>query len=136
MFGILEAVTVPHSGVYATLEELMNDLNARTQKEGYKVVKARSHRSKPGAPIMRADLCCERGGRPYKCAATKHKTSTKKTDCPWKAKAVDRKTVGGWLLTIMCDQHNHEPGTPEPPTPSQGSEVDETEVRDESPGEC
>ena len=95
MFGILEAVTVPQAGIFASCEDLMRDLNNRTEKQGYKIVKARSHRSKPGAPIMRADLVCERGGRPYRCQATKHKTTTKKTNCPWKAKAVDRKSVGG-----------------------------------------
>ncbi|RDA95929.1 hypothetical protein CP533_5899 [Ophiocordyceps camponoti-saundersi (nom. inval.)] len=127
MFGILEAVSVPHTGVYETCEDLMRDLNSRAEKEGYKVVKARSDRSKPGGPIIRADLVCERGGRPYRCQATKHKTSTKKTNCPWKAKAVDRKMLGGWVLTIICDHHNHEPGTPEPPTPSEASDAGEDE---------
>ncbi|RCI14629.1 hypothetical protein L249_6974 [Ophiocordyceps polyrhachis-furcata BCC 54312] len=127
MFGILEAVSVPHTGIYASCEDLMRDLNSRAEKEGYKIVKARSDRSKPGGPIIRADLVCERGGRPYRCQATKHKTSTKKTNCPWKAKAVDRKMLGGWVLTIICDHHNHEPGTPEPPTPSEASEAGEEE---------
>ncbi|PHH91057.1 hypothetical protein CDD83_1802 [Cordyceps sp. RAO-2017] len=131
MFGILESVTVPHSTVYASCEDLMRDLNGRAEKEGYKIVKARSHRSAPGGPFIRCDLVCERGGRPYRCQATKHKTSTKKTDCPWKAKAVDRKLVGGWTLTIICDHHNHEPGTPEPPTPSEASEA---EIDDEDDG--
>ncbi|PHH73082.1 hypothetical protein CDD80_4066 [Ophiocordyceps camponoti-rufipedis] len=122
------------SGVYASCEDLMRDLNSRAEKEGYKIVKARSDRSRPGGPIIRADLVCERGGRPYRCQATKHKTSTKKTNCPWKAKAVDRKLLGGWVLTIICDHHNHEPGTPEPPTPSEGSDVAEEEsVRPEGP---
>ncbi|KAL7793032.1 hypothetical protein V8C37DRAFT_110197 [Trichoderma ceciliae] len=128
MFGILEAVAVPHAGVFNTYEELIKDLNGRMEKEGYKIVKARSHRSRmggadiPGNDIVRCDLVCDRGGRPYKCMATKHKTTTKKTDCPWKAKAVNRKSIGGWVLTISCDQHNHAPGTPEPPTPSEMSE--------------
>lgn len=135
MFGILEAVTVPQAGIYTSCEDLMRDLNNRTEKQGYKIVKARSHRSKPGGPIMRCDLVCERGGRPYRCQATKHKTTTKKTNCPWKAKAVDRKSVGGWVLTVICDSHNHEPGTPEPPTPSEGSEVGDNE-EEEVPGEC
>ncbi len=124
MFGMLtpSAQAVPGPAyVYKTYEELFSDLNGRMQSDGYKVVKARSHRGKiggsdvPGNEMVRCDLVCDRGGRPYKCLATKHKTSTKKTDCPWKAKAVNRKMMGGWVLTIMCDQHNHEPGTPEPP---------------------
>ncbi|PHH66755.1 hypothetical protein CDD81_5887 [Ophiocordyceps australis] len=130
MFGILEAVSVPQSGIFASCEDLMRDLNSRAEKEGYKIVKARSHRSRPGAPIIRADLVCERGGRPYRCQATKHKSSTKKTNCPWKAKAVDRKTVGGWVLTVICDHHNHEPGTPEPPTPSEASEAGDNDADD------
>lgn len=134
MFGILEAVAVPHSGIFNSYEELFKELNDRMEKEGYKIVKARSHRGKvggadvPGNDIVRCDLVCDRGGRPYRCMATKHKTTTKKTDCPWKAKAVHRKTMGGWVLTITCDQHNHEPGTPEPPTPEAASEDEEVPV--------
>ena len=123
MFGMLTPSTsAPGPAyVYKTYEELFGDLSTRMQSEGYKVVKARSHRGKiggsdvPGNEMVRCDLVCDRGGRPYKCLATKHKTSTKKTDCPWKAKAVNRKMMGGWVLTVICDQHNHEPGTPEPP---------------------
>lgn len=124
MFGMLtpSAQTAPGpTYVYKSYEELFGDLNARMQSEGFKIVKARSHRGKiggsdvPGNEMVRCDLVCDRGGRPYKCLATKHKTSTKKTDCPWKAKAVNRKMMGGWVLTVICDQHNHEPGTPEPP---------------------
>ncbi|PNY29123.1 Ribosome assembly protein 4 [Tolypocladium capitatum] len=135
MFGVLEAVTVPKAAIYASCEDLMRDLNNRTEKQGYKIVKARSHRSKPGGPIMRADLVCERGGRPYRCQATKHKTTTKKTNCPWKAKIVDRKSVGGWVLTVICENHNHEPGTPEPPTPSVGSESEGGNEEEEVTGE-
>lgn len=139
MFGILEAVAIPRAGIYSSYEELIDDLNERMEKEGYKIVKARSHRSRmggadvPNNDIVRCDLVCDRGGRPYKCMATKHKTTTKKTDCPWKAKAVNRKAVGGWVLTVLCDQHNHEPGTPEPPSPEQsdgeGEEVENTGMR-------
>ncbi|KHN94078.1 uncharacterized protein MAM_08087 [Metarhizium album ARSEF 1941] len=52
--------------------------------------------------IVRCDLVCSRGGRSYKSTATKQKAHTKKTGCPWKAKAV------------FCNQHNHEAATPEP----------------------
>ncbi|KEY69268.1 hypothetical protein S7711_01719 [Stachybotrys chartarum IBT 7711] len=137
MFGILEAVAVPETGAWSTYEELIADLNDRMSKDGYKVVKSRSHRSRiggaavPGNMMIRADLVCDRGGRPYECKATKHKTSTKKTGCPWNAKAVYRKAINGWVLTITCDQHNHEPGTPEPPTPSAHSE-DEEVVEEEA----
>jgi hypothetical protein len=135
MFGVLSSIAVPQTGgVYKTYDDLMRELNNRMEKEGYKVVKSRSHRSRhggadvPGNEIVRCDLVCNRGGRPYKSTATKHKTSTKKTDCPWRAKAVFRKPLQGWVLTIHCDQHNHEPGTPEPPTPSEASLEDEDGV--------
>lgn len=125
MFGILEAVTIPHGNIFSSSESLIANLNERMEKEGYKIVKSRSHRAYiggaevPGNDTVRCDLVCDRGGRPYKSVATKHKTSTKKTGCPWKAKAVHRKAAGGWVLTVVCDQHNHEPGTPEPPSPEQ-----------------
>lgn len=133
MFGILGAAAVSHAGTFLTLEELMRELHQRMEKDGYKIVKSRSHRGRIGGPdsseneIVRCDLVCDRGGRPYKCMATKHKTSTKKTNCPWKAKAVYRRNISGWVLTILCDQHNHAPGTPEPPTPSQASEAEDND---------
>ncbi|CAI4216144.1 unnamed protein product [Parascedosporium putredinis] len=141
MFGMLTpAPQAPGpTYVYKTYEDLFADLSLRMQSDGYKVVKARSHRGKiggadvPGNEMVRCDLVCDRGGRPYKCLATKHKTSTKKTDCPWKAKAVNRKMMGGWVLTVICDQHNHEPGTPEPPSPAV-SEHDADEELDENEG--
>ncbi|OAQ59597.1 transcription factor, FAR1-related protein [Pochonia chlamydosporia 170] len=122
MFGILEAAAVPHGGIFDTYDDLILDLNRRMERQGYKIVKARSHRNKIGGgdvaenEIVRCDLVCDRGGRPYKSTATKHKTHTKKTGCPWKAKAVNRKSAGGWILTIFCNEHNHEAGTPEPPS--------------------
>jgi hypothetical protein len=122
MFAILEAAAVPYGGIFNTYEDLMLDLNKRMERKGYKIVKARSHRNKIGGgdvagnEIVRCDLVCDRGGRAYKSTATKHKTHTKKTGCPWKAKAVNRKAVGGWVLTVFCNEHNHEAGTPEPPS--------------------
>ncbi|KAG6040891.1 hypothetical protein E4U41_006739 [Claviceps citrina] len=136
MFGILETAAVPSSGVYNTYEDLILDLNKKMERQGFKIVKARSHRRKPGgdAPgneIVRCDLVCDRGGRSYRCQATKHKSKTKKTDCPWKAKAVHRQAAGGWVLTILCNEHNHESGTPELPTPAVGlsDAEDEAEVQ-------
>ncbi|KAG5986243.1 hypothetical protein E4U54_005530 [Claviceps lovelessii] len=140
MFGILTAAAVPHSGIFNSYEDLILHLNKFMERQGFKIVKTRSHRRKPGgdAPgneIVRCDLVCDRGGRAYKCLATKHKTKTKKTDCPWKAKAVHQKGAGGWVLTILCDQHNHEAGTPEPPTPvelhgdAQGDAQGDTEMQ-------
>ncbi|OAA76794.1 Transcription factor, FAR1-related protein [Akanthomyces lecanii RCEF 1005] len=141
MFGILEAVTIPHGNIFSSSESLIANLNERMEKEGYKIVKSRSHRAYiggaevPGNDTVRCDLVCDRGGRPYKSVATKHKTSTKKTGCPWKAKAVHRKAAGGWVLTVVCDQHNHEPGTPEPPSPEQSDneEGDEEDSANDLP---
>ena len=124
MFGILEAAAVSQPDVFNTYEDLFANLNERMRKQGYKIVKSRSQRSRlggagvPGNEIVRCDLVCDRGGRPYKSVATKHKTSTKKTGCPWRAKAVRRKLINGWTLSISCDQHNHEPGTPEDSVPN------------------
>ena len=123
MFGILSAQEQGSEGpTYKTFEELFAELKTRMSNEGYKVVKSRTHRNKTGGQyekggeMVRCDLVCDRGGQPYKCQATRLKTSTKKTDCPWRAKAVNRKTLGAWVLTVLCDQHNHEPRTPEPPS--------------------
>lgn len=131
MFGILGAVNVDNNTkTYGSFEELFAALKARMQKDGYKVVKSRTHRNKvggtyeKGSEVVRCDLVCDRGGQPYKCTATQLKTTTKKTDCPWKAKAVNRKTMGAWLLTIICDEHNHEPRTPDPPTDDEDADAE------------
>jgi hypothetical protein len=119
MFGILEVGAVPHESIFSTYDDLILDLNKRMARAGYKIVKARSHRNKLGGgdvagnDIVRCDLVCDRGGRTYQSTATKHKARSKKTGCPWKAKAVYRKAVGGWVLTVFCNEHNHEAGTPE-----------------------
>ncbi|KAH7312575.1 hypothetical protein B0I35DRAFT_437318 [Stachybotrys elegans] len=148
MFGILQAINVPpvkftpQPGLYESYDELIAELSGRMEKDGYKVVKNRSHRAVvPGISdndkmLIRCDLVCDRGGAPYKCQAKKLKTSTKKTNCPWSARAQYRKQVNGWTLAIICDQHNHEPGTPEPPTLSEkGDDEDEDEVPPEVEGQ-
>ncbi|KAK2592400.1 hypothetical protein QQS21_009919 [Conoideocrella luteorostrata] len=130
MFGILSAAAIPQSNTFNSFEDLMLDLNKRMGKEGYKIVKIRSHRSKPGGnvpgnEIVRCDLVCNRGGRTYECKATKNNSKTKKTDCPWKAKAVNRKAAGGWVCTIICDEHNHPPENLTPIELSEAEHADE-----------
>lgn len=140
MFGILGAVNVDsNTKTYTSFEELFAALKARMQKDGYKVVKSRTHRNKvggtyeKGSEVVRCDLVCDRGGQPYKCTATQLKTTTKKTNCPWKAKAVNRKTMGAWLLTVICDEHNHEPRTPDPPTDEEDADAEgDADVQDAS----
>ena len=125
MFDIIDSTissSKPAEGteVFRSYDDLFAALSQRVAKAGFKVVKARSHRSRvngtelPTNDIIRIDLVCDRGGRAYQCHATKHKTTTKKTGCPWKAKAVNRRSAGGWDLTIRNNSHNHAPGTPEP----------------------
>ncbi|CRK38914.1 hypothetical protein BN1708_007893, partial [Verticillium longisporum] len=130
MFGILGSVDIGSGQTFPTFDDLFKDLKATMQKDGYKVVKSRTHRNKvagnyeKGSEVVRCDLVCDRGGQPYKCTATQLKTTTKKTNCPWRAKAVNRKTLGAWVLTVICDQHNHEPRTPEPPSDEEEADAD------------
>ncbi|KAF1729742.1 hypothetical protein CRV24_010281 [Beauveria bassiana] len=132
MFGILESVATPRAGVYSSYEDLIENLNERMEKEGYKIVKSRSHRAYVGGAdvpnngIIRCDLVCNRGGRAYKSEATQRKTTTKKTGCPWKAKAVHRKTLGGGCLpwpatsitTSPAQNYQHWGQTPQLPSQS------------------
>lgn len=124
MFSILEAAAVPQPEIFSSYEDLFAKLDKTTRKQGYKIVKARSQRSRlggadvPDNQIVRCDLVCSRGGRPYKSVAKTHKTTTRKTNCPWRAKAVYRKNLEGWTLTIHCDEHNHEPELSEGHSPS------------------
>ncbi|TQW00900.1 WD domain-containing protein [Cordyceps javanica] len=70
MFGILEAIAIPRAGVYHSYRDLIENLNERMEKEGYRIVKARSHRSRmggadvPNNDIIRCDLHNHEPGTP------------------------------------------------------------------------
>ena len=101
---------VPIEG-FETLEALISFINASAKLQGYAIVKQRSSSYKDGAP-RRVDLVCDFGGTTRPSASTGlRKASSKKTLCPWKAKALLRAAGNDpkrWFFELQDAAHNHD----------------------------
>lgn len=76
---------------------------------GYGIVKLRASNYRDGKPT-RYDLVCDRGGVKYNSTAKKRNPSTRKIDCPFRAKAVCEVQLGNqWRFALQEGRHNHEP---------------------------
>jgi len=102
----------PRNNNYATLEELVNAVQAHASKEGYAIVKGRSKSIKGnGGFNNKINLYCDRGGQPRKSsenAKRKRKTSSIKIGCPFRANAIRRKGSDVWGFEVINGEHNHE----------------------------
>jgi hypothetical protein len=77
--------------------------------QGYGIVKLRASNYRDGKPT-RYDLVCDRGGVKYSSTAKKRNPSTRKIDCPFRAKAVCEVQLGNqWRFALQEARHNHEP---------------------------
>jgi len=83
--------------------------------QGYGVVKLRASNYRDGKPT-RYDLVCDRGGVKYNSTAKKRNPSTRKVDCPWRAKAVCEVQLNNqWRFAVQDSRHNHEARVPTAP---------------------
>ncbi|ETS86028.1 hypothetical protein PFICI_04053 [Pestalotiopsis fici W106-1] len=83
--------------------------------QGYGVVKLRASNYRDGKPT-RYDLVCDRGGVKYNSTAKKRNPSTRKVDCPWRAKAVCEVSLANqWRFAVQDARHNHEARVPAAP---------------------
>ncbi|KAK5653146.1 hypothetical protein OQA88_9245 [Cercophora sp. LCS_1] len=102
----------PPDGIYPTYNDLMAAVTKWAKDQGYGVVKLRSSNYREGKPT-RFDLVCDRGGVKYASTAKKRTPSTRKVDCPWRAKAVCEVNLGNqWRFAVQESRHNHEPRVP------------------------
>lgn len=99
----------PPEGIYPTFEGLLLAVQKVAKDQGYGVVKLRSSNYRDKKPT-RYDLVCDRGGVKYNSTAKKRNPSTRKVDCPWRAKAVCEVNLGNqWRFAVQESRHNHEP---------------------------
>ncbi|KAK7952687.1 uncharacterized protein PG986_008415 [Apiospora aurea] len=102
-------------GIYRTFEDLLTNVQRVAKDQGYGVVKLRASNYRDGKPT-RYDLVCDRGGVKYNSTAKKRNPSTRKVDCPWRAKAVCEVNLNNqWRFAMQEHRHNHEARVPAAP---------------------
>ncbi|KAK3989458.1 hypothetical protein QBC44DRAFT_241435 [Cladorrhinum sp. PSN332] len=102
----------PVDGIFASFEELLASVQRHAKEQGYNIVKLRASNYRDGKPT-RYDLVCDRGGVKYNSTAKKRNPSTRKVDCPWRAKAVCEVNLGNkWRFGVQEHRHNHEARVP------------------------
>ena len=102
----------PPEGIYRSFDDLLSAVQRVAKDQGYGVVKLRASNYRDGKPT-RYDLVCDRGGVKYNSTAKKRNPSTRKVDCPWRAKAVCEVQLGNqWRFAVQEARHNHEPRVP------------------------
>lgn len=86
--------------------------NAQAKEQGYSIVKRRPSNYKNGIS-RRYDVSCVAGGQAYRSVSTgQRRVTTKKTSCPWKAKALQSATNDRWFFYQQDARHNHNPIQP------------------------
>lgn len=99
----------PLDAIYPSYEALTAAVQAIAKEQGFGIVKLRSSNYRDDKPT-RYDLVCDRGGVKYNSTAKKRNPSTRKIDCPWKAKAVcEVQLANRWRFQVQCHEHNHAP---------------------------
>jgi hypothetical protein len=102
----------PPEGIFRTFDDLLSSVQRAAKDQGYGIVKLRASNYRDGKPT-RYDLVCDRGGVKYNSTAKKRNPSTRKIDCPWRAKAVCEVQLGNqWRFAVQESRHNHEPRVP------------------------
>lgn len=122
------ALLPPPEGIFRTFDDLMASVQRVAKDQGYGIVKLRASNYRDGKPT-RYDLVCDRGGVKYNSTAKKRNPSTRKIDCPFRAKAVCEVQLGNqWRFALQEPRHNHEPRVPSG-TPGQENAPLATSIR-------
>ncbi|KAK3196732.1 hypothetical protein K4F52_000076 [Lecanicillium sp. MT-2017a] len=122
------ALLPPPEGIFRSFEDLMASVQRVAKDQGYGIVKLRASNYRDGKPT-RYDLVCDRGGVKYSSTAKKRNPSTRKIDCPFRAKAVCEVQLGNqWRFALQESRHNHEPRV-QSSTPGQESAPLATSIR-------
>lgn len=111
----------PPEGIFRSFDDLMASVQRVAKDQGYGIVKLRASNYRDGKPT-RYDLVCDRGGVKYNSTAKKRNPSTRKIDCPFRAKAVCEVQLGNqWRFALQEARHNHEPRAPNGNAPVEGA---------------
>ena len=86
---------------------MMNWVKNTAYSLGYVIVTLRSKKSKKGL-MNKLFLVCDRSGQPNRSGSSK-KTSSKKTDCPFKLVGKYSLKHHYWTIRVVCGRHNHHP---------------------------
>lgn len=106
------ALLPPPEGIFRTFEDLIASVRLVAEDQGYSVVKLRASNYRNGTPT-RYDLVCDRGGVRNNSTGGRRNLSTRKTDCPFRAKAVCEVQLGNrWRFVLLESAHNHEARIP------------------------
>ncbi|KAK4043292.1 hypothetical protein C8A01DRAFT_13167 [Parachaetomium inaequale] len=110
--GSSAGLAPPPEGIYRSFDDLLSAVQRTAKEQGYSIVKLRASNYRDGKPT-RYDLVCDRGGVKYSSTAKKRNPSTRKVDCPWRAKAVCEVNLGHqWRFAVQEARHNHEARVP------------------------
>lgn len=122
------ALLAPPEGIFRTFDDLMIACQRVAKDNGYGIVKLRASNYRDGKPT-RYDLVCDRGGVKYNSTAKKRNPSTRKIDCPFRAKAVCEVQLGNqWRFALQEGRHNHEPRQPNGPATPENAPL-QTSIR-------
>lgn len=102
-------------GPYDTFEDAHTATMEYAIAQGYMLIQIGRARAKApgggyvsGAPIVRVDLMCDRGGSCKNIGTGKRKRPTHKLGCPTRIKLLCRKRDGSkWFIDPQCEEHNH-----------------------------
>ncbi|KAK4186632.1 hypothetical protein QBC35DRAFT_265465 [Podospora australis] len=113
----------PVEALYPNFNDLLAAVQIHAKEQGYNIVKLRASNYRDGS-ATRYDLVCDRGGVKYNSTAKKRNPSTRKVDCPWRAKAVCEVSSGNqWRFIMQDGRHNHEARTPAAPPGQENTPV-------------
>lgn len=108
-------LAAPPEGIYRTFDDLLTAVQRVAKDNGYGIVKLRASNYRDAKPT-RYDLVCDRGGVKYNSTAKKRNPSTRKVDCPFRAKAVCEVSLANqWRFVVQESRHNHEARVPAAP---------------------
>jgi len=99
----------PPTEDFASLDELIDAVQAHAEKEGYAMVRKRSKPGFKSPEIVKVALNCDRGGkvRP-KEGARSRKTGSIKCDCPFRVNAIYKKSSDVWTVDVRKAKHNYD----------------------------
>ncbi|ERT01255.1 hypothetical protein HMPREF1624_02497 [Sporothrix schenckii ATCC 58251] len=108
-------LVAPPEGIYRSFDDLLTAVQRVAKDNGYGIVKLRASNYRDAKPT-RYDLVCDRGGVKYNSTAKKRNPSTRKVDCPFRAKAVCEVSLANqWRFVVQESRHNHEARVPAAP---------------------
>ncbi|GJQ97939.1 Myc-type, basic helix-loop-helix domain-containing protein [Tanacetum coccineum] len=97
---------VPHQ-VFNSHEDLKTWAQNKARPLGYVIITKRTKANTSGF-TYKIDLKCDLSGE-YKEKESSKDTSTRKTNCPFMLVRKYSWVYNSWVLSVICDEHNHPP---------------------------